>query len=199
MPVLLAMWLSFSISEIKGLTKSNSLSVDGNYIMIREVVLTVNGKEISKENAKEYTRNRKHRIPEYIIKLISEVDGDVIVPASRASIYEKFVRLIDSAGLQHMTFHDLRHVNASVMAKLSIPDKYAQDRGGWASDTVMKAVYTETFSQERIAVDDTIDAYFLVYFLTEKSMLMKSIMLLKHYLIWRIQPKQNLYMMHFRK
>lgn len=35
LPVLLAMWLSFSISEIKGLTKSNSLSADGNYIMIR--------------------------------------------------------------------------------------------------------------------------------------------------------------------
>lgn len=160
LPVLLAMWLSFSISEIKGLTKSNSLSADGNYIMIREVMLTVKGKEISKENAKEYTRNRKHRIPEYIKKLINDVDGDVIVPASRASIYEKFVRLIDRAGLQHMTFHDLRHVNASVMARLSISDKYAQDRGGWASDSAIKSVYTETFSKERIAVDDTIDSYF---------------------------------------
>ena len=59
-----------------------------------------------------------------------------------------------------MTFHDLRHVNASVMALLNIPDKYAQERGGWKTDTVMKKVYTHTFSTERIMVDDTVDDYF---------------------------------------
>lgn len=37
-----------------------------------------------------------------------------------------------------MTFHDLRHLNASVMAALRIPDKYAQERGGWKSDKIMK-------------------------------------------------------------
>ena len=34
LPVLLAMWLSFSMSELRGLTKSSSLSEDGRYICI---------------------------------------------------------------------------------------------------------------------------------------------------------------------
>lgn len=59
-----------------------------------------------------------------------------------------------------MTFHDLRHLNASIMALLRIPDKYAQERGGWSSDRVMKRVYTHTFSEEREKVDETIDHYF---------------------------------------
>ena len=59
-----------------------------------------------------------------------------------------------------MTFHDLRHLNASVMAALRIPDKYAQERGGWKSDKIMKTVYTQTFSEIRTAVDDKIDGYF---------------------------------------
>lgn len=59
-----------------------------------------------------------------------------------------------------MTFHDLRHLNASVMAALRIPDKYAQERGGWKSDKIMKKVYTQTFSEVRVAVDDKIDGYF---------------------------------------
>ena len=84
LPVLLAMWLSFSVSEIHVLTKSKSLSADGKYL----------------------------------------------------------------------------NVNASVMALLNIPDKYAQERGGWKTDTVMKKVYTHTFSTERIMVDDTVDDYF---------------------------------------
>ena len=46
------------------------------------------------------------------------------------------------------------------MALLRIPDKYAQERGGWASDRVMKRVYTHTFSEEREKVDATIDSYF---------------------------------------
>ena len=63
-------------------------------------------------------------------------------------------------GIPYMTFHDLRHVNASVMNMLHIPDKYAQEHGGWSSDYVMKDTYMQTFSKERIKVDDTIDSYF---------------------------------------
>ena len=39
LPVLLAAWLSFSMSEVRGLTKSKSIS--GDYITIREVVVDV--------------------------------------------------------------------------------------------------------------------------------------------------------------
>jgi integrase len=42
----------------------------------------------------------------------------------------RFKRLLEKNGLPHMTFHDLRHMNASVMAMLRIPDKYAMERGG---------------------------------------------------------------------
>ena len=58
-----------------------------------------------------------------------------------------------------MTFHDLRHVNASVMTLLKIPDKYAQDRGGWKSDHIMKSVYQQTFSESRMLVDQKVDDY----------------------------------------
>jgi integrase len=59
-----------------------------------------------------------------------------------------------------MSFHDLRHVNASVMALLNIPDKYAQERGGWKTDNIMKNVYQQTFSSERRNVDRLINDYF---------------------------------------
>ena len=42
-PVLLAMWLSFSASEIAGLTKSGFLLQDVKYIALNEVVLTIDG------------------------------------------------------------------------------------------------------------------------------------------------------------
>ena len=62
--------------------------------------------------------------------------------------------------VEHMTFHDLRHLNASTMLALGIPDKYAMERGGWSSPNIMKSVYQHTFSSERDNVDKLIDDFF---------------------------------------
>jgi len=158
LPVLLAMWLSFSISEIKGLTKTNS--INNGFITINEVVVNVGGKDIVKKQAKAFTRTRKHKIPEYIQVLIDKVQTDQLVTMSGQAVHHRFTRILEKNNLPHMTFHDLRHVNASIMALLRIPDKYAMERGGWKTDSVMKKVYTHTFSKERNDVDDIIDSYF---------------------------------------
>lgn len=155
---MLAMWLSFSMSEIRGLTKSKS--VDGDYLTIREVVVDVDGKPVRKGQAKQSTRIRRHEMPPYIRELISKVDTDQLVTLSGHAIYCRFVRLMQKNGLPHMTFHDLRHINASVMALLQIPDKYAQERGGWKTDYTMKKVYTHTFSQGRIDADNKMNDFF---------------------------------------
>ncbi|MGN0417056.1 tyrosine-type recombinase/integrase [Anaerostipes faecalis] len=156
--VLLAMWLSFSQSEIRGLTKSKS--IDGDYITIREVVVDGADGATRKSIGKNKYRNRRHKMPAYIKNLVDQVNGDILVPMNGNMLYRKWIQLLDRNHLPHITFHDLRHVNASVMALLRIPDKYAQERGGWKSDKVMKAVYQQTFSDEREAVDKRIDEYF---------------------------------------
>ena len=158
LPCLLAMWLSFTESEIRGLTKSKS--IDGDYITIREVVVQVGTEDVRKSIAKQDTRIRRHRMPARIKELINQVDGDVICPIAPTSLRWKLGKCLTAAGLPHITFHDLRHVNASVMAMLHIPDKYAQERGGWKTDHIMKTVYTETFDTERQRVDDLVDNYF---------------------------------------
>lgn len=158
LPVLLAAWLSFSMSEVRGLTKSKS--VHGDYIAINEVVVNVGNKPLRKSMAKNPTRNRKHRIPPYIKGLIDKVEGDALVNISGHALYHRWIRLQDTNGMEHITFHDLRHLNASIMALLRVPDKYAQERGGWKSDQVMKKVYMQTFSEERERIDDIIDGYF---------------------------------------
>ncbi len=161
LPVLLAMWLSFSMSEIRGLTKSKSIS--NGYISVKEVIVDVDNKPTLKKQAKAYYRIRSLKIPEYIQELIDKTDKneDHLVPLSGHSIYMRFKRILEKNNLPHMTFHDLRHVNASVMAQLRIPDKYAMERGGWKTDAVMKNVYQHTFSEQREQVDQQIDDYFI--------------------------------------
>lgn len=160
LPVLLAMWLSFGMSELRGLTKSSSISQDGKFITIDKVMVLVGGQDVEKAEAKNPYRNRRHRIPSYIKDLIDRVPGDRIVPIPARTLYKKWIDAQKNAGIGPITFHDLRHENASVMAMLHVPDKYAQERGGWKTDTIMKRTYQNTFSSERTKVDNIIDAYF---------------------------------------
>lgn len=158
LPVLLAMWLSFTVSEIRGITKSRSIK-DG-YITINQVVVDIDGKPVWKDAAKEYTRIRRHRIPPYIQELIDQVETDQLVTISGHALFARWKSTLEKNGLPHMTFHDLRHVNASVMLALGVPDKYAMERGGWATDNILKSVYQNTFSLERQNYDELIDGYF---------------------------------------
>lgn len=68
--------------------------------------------------------------------------------------------MCESAGMQHITFHDLRHVNASVMLRLGVSDAIAMECGGWSSPAALKSVYQETFVGDREQADTVIDEYF---------------------------------------
>jgi len=158
LPVMLALWLSFSISEIRGLRWSD---IKNGVITINRVMVDIDGHPVVKDAAKAEMRKRRHRLPPYIMQLIEDADRSsiYIVPQSRTWIYYHFRKLMDAEGLE-ITFHDLRHLNASVMLQLNIPEKYAMERGGWKTPNVMKSVYQHTFSAERVAVDDLVDQYF---------------------------------------
>ena len=158
LPCLLAMWLSLSISEIRGLTKSKSVRGDKLYIV--ETVVDVKGKAVRKQGGKEEERPRVLSIPPYIMRLIENVEGDIIEPRSSHAVYSRFQNVLAKAGLPKMRFHLLRHVNASVMAELNIPANISQERGGWKTDTTLKRVYTHTFTEARKSADGKVDDYF---------------------------------------
>jgi len=159
LPALLSMWLSFSLSELRGLTKSKSI-IGGKYLRIKDVVVDVAGKTITKGVPKAKKRNRYLEIPEYIMGLIESTPSDQLITLSGHAIYCRWVRLLEKNDLPHMTFHDLRHVNASVMSLLNIPEKYALERGGWKTPAVMKNIYQSTFDAGRVQADSIMDNYF---------------------------------------
>ncbi len=158
LPCMLALWLSFSMSEIRGLRWTD---IKGDVITINRVIVDVDGKPVVKDMAKTETRNRRHRLPKYIQQLLAAADhsSQYIVPLNHDQIYGRFRTIMDKAGID-IPFHDLRHLNASVMLMLNVPAKYAMERGGWKTPTVMKNVYQHTFSEARVTVDDMVDESF---------------------------------------
>ena len=57
-------------------------------------------------------------------------------------------------------FHDFRHYSASIMHAIGIPDQYIMARGGWKTDTVLKAVYRNVINDEQKKFTDKINSHF---------------------------------------
>lgn len=167
LPCLLAMCMSLTASEIRGIRCS---SIRNGYIFIDQVRVTVAGESIVKETGKTDSRLRRLKIPDFMIPIIEKaqsyqeykkthVDG-YLVPYPQYYIYNTFTRRAKAAGL-NLSFHDLRHVFASVMlTELNIPEKIVQKEGGWKTPHVMKSVYSQTFSSSQERADARRDEYF---------------------------------------
>lgn len=157
LPVLLAMWLSLSMSEIRGLTVD---SVHGEYLTVKGAVVDIDGLPVYKEANKAFDRTRTLRIPPMILHLIHQTDAwkagtGYLVPMTGQTIYKHWRRMQDT-----MTFHQLRHLNASIMMALGVPDTYAMERGGWSSRQTLNRVYQHTLAGRISEYDDRIDGFF---------------------------------------
>ncbi|MBR3043434.1 MAG: tyrosine-type recombinase/integrase [Oscillospiraceae bacterium] len=160
LPCLLAMWLSLRMSEVRGLQFGD---IKDGILTIQRSKLYLGTQDVIRDLNKTFNSTRRLVVPAYIQSLIDRIphqsETDFIVPLGYKYIKNHLTKLAKANGYQ-LTFHQLRHLNASVMLMLGIPDKYAMERGGWASNGVLKSVYQHTFSAERKLVDERIDSFF---------------------------------------
>lgn len=154
LPILLAVWLGLRMSEILGLKWAD---IDGDVLHIRRALV-----DEGEKATKTYSSQRDLPLPGYILGLMQSAPhtSEHIVPISRRALYSRFQVICKHAGLQHYRFHDLRHINASVMLALGVPNKYAQERMGHATDNMLKTIYQHTMTEQQIAVARQVDDYF---------------------------------------
>lgn len=158
LPVTLALWLGLRMSEVRGIRYGD---IKDGVLTIRNVRIKFGDQVIEKERAKTYNSTRQLRIPGRLLKMFpSGAPDDYVVQTSACTLTKKIKRLVKDATGKDMTFHDLRHLNASVMLSLGVPDKYAMERGGWSTNSTLKTVYQHTFSEKRQEVDALVDRYF---------------------------------------
>lgn len=171
LPVLMGLWLCMRASEISGLTWG---CVDFRHktITIKRALVRDKDNHWVEKGTKTTSSTRTLSVPDYIMEKLAAAketssEGDRVVPLSSESMYKRLKTILRKHDLPDIRFHDLRHTAASVMLTLNIPDKYAQARGGWATNHTMKTVYQHTMQSQQSAVDMAIDNYF--YNLIEKN------------------------------
>ena len=159
LPVLLALTCSLRMSEILGLKWSD---YDGETITVQRVILYSDEGTVVRNRTKSSAGNRIIIVPDSIKQLLNNTErvSDFIVPYTRNQIYKHYIACLETAGLPKTTFHFLRHINASVMKSLNIPDTYAMERGGWETDYIYKNTYIQTLSDETVKTQRVINEKF---------------------------------------
>lgn len=163
LPVLMGVWLCMRASEITALTW-DCVDFKQKTLTIKKALVRSRDGDWVEKATKTTSSTRTVSLPDYILRKLEaakeQADGDRVVPLSGASMYGRLKTILRRNGLPDIRFHDLRHTAASVMLTLNIPDKYAQARGGWATNYTMKTIYQHMMASKRNAVDDAIDAYY---------------------------------------
>lgn len=160
-PVLLSALLGLRRSEICGLMWSD-VDIKKKQITIRQAKVLSADEGYKIKDPKTYSGNRKLTIADILIPILSakkESDG-YIIKISPNTITTKFAKILKKLNIQHFRFHDLRHYNASIMLALGIPDKYAMEIMGHATNNMLKTVYQHTMTEEKEKVTDKLNNHF---------------------------------------
>ena len=97
--------------------------------------------------------------PEFVIEHIPQKEGRIF-DCNPDNITNRFHRTIQRNNLSPFRFHDLRHYAASIMHVIGVPDQYIMQRGGWATDGIMKSVYRDAIDEQTVKMNRLINKHF---------------------------------------
>ena len=143
--IMLAAFGSLRRSEICALMLD---CVQEDHIQIkRTFARTHDNKFIIKNHPKSYAGYRDVYLPQEIMdKLKDALMGHPKEPlfTSPASLSGKYRRIVKKAGIEHITFHALRHYFATFLHASGVPDQYIAKIGGWEDVSTLQKIYQHT-------------------------------------------------------
>lgn len=158
-PVLLAAFASLRRSEICAL---DILDSQKNAIHVNKAMVQDENRSWVVKAPKTTSGDRWITIPQFVTEALlrEQKEDDRFTELNPNQITKRFNSKLNALGIQHFRFHDLRHYNASIMLAMGVPDKYAQERGGWGSGAVMKRVYQHLVDRKKEEVENTLNSHF---------------------------------------
>jgi integrase len=127
-----------------------------------DMILNKNNEWIYKDMPKTSDSVRWVTLPVELIDMIPEGEPEeFVIGSTPAAVSDAFARLRSRLGLK-CRFHDLRHYAASILHAIGVPDQYIMERGGWATDGTLKAVYRNTLADQNKYFNDKAVEHFSI-------------------------------------
>lgn len=169
-PLMLASCLGLRMSEVLGL-KWENIDFINQKIIIRNAIVNGENNKAFEKTPKTFAGYRTISAPANLINLLQNkvetletLNDSHVVALTARQINGRFTKMLSALQIPHFRFHDLRHYHASVLLAMGVPNKYAQERLGHATDNMLKTVYQHTMQNKRQELDNKLDDYFGVFF-----------------------------------
>ena len=169
LPLMIEVCIGLRRGELLAL-KWKHIDFEDGYLTVEENLVTVDNERITK-SPKTKSGKRTIQIPSTLLELLKEIHternakpNDYIICQEDGSPYKsdsfslKFRRFLKANDLKHIRFHDLRHINATIMLSLGISPKVAQERLGHSSYQVTMDIYSHVLKKVEKEAADKLDA-----------------------------------------
>ena len=150
-----------------GLRKSETIAIQWKDIDLKKRTVNINKARVKDEigeyvvkQTKTYSGERTLHLPQVLVDALGDAGkpDDYIIddsPDALESLYKRFAVKIDFP----YNFHALRHYYASVMLQSGIPNRYAKERMGHATENMLVNVYQHTFKSKQEEFDAVLDTF----------------------------------------
>ena len=165
LPIVIASGLGLRISEILGLTWNN-IDFNDYTITVEKITVRDNGKVILKEPKTE-SSVRTITAPKEIITMLKQLKKDRLSaklkgekshrelifydknlePIAPDVISKKFRYFLETNGLKHIRFHDLRHSHVTMLIDAKVPIKVISERVGHSSVNTTLNIYSHALKE----------------------------------------------------
>lgn len=167
--VLFAVALGLRMSEIIAI-KWEDINLTNKTVSINKSRVRDEYRSYIEKETKTFSGTRTLRLPQVLIDALPDkgAPNDYVISGSPAALESLYKREAVKAGFPY-NFHSLRHYYASIMLAVGVPNKYAIERMGHATETMLKRVYQHTFEQKQQEIDMLMDNVMTVFSAKEKT------------------------------
>ena len=162
------LYLYCLFSVCLGLRKSETIALEWTDINLEEKTVVIDKARVRDEVGsyvqkppKTFSGTRTLHMPQLLIDALKTEENQtgVIFKDSPKALESLYQRQKTRLGFPY-NFHALRHYYASVMLLSGLPNRYARERMGHATEDMLVNVYQHTFRSEQEKHDSLLDRFF---------------------------------------